>query len=371
MNLVGREPHQRSSHNHDRPHRPAVLTAPEGGRSAAPSWGTAHGSDRAPAAGAEPALRSAGRGRTADRRAPSRPRREGRVPLRLGGVGRRRRRDTADLADDEKRDARFRQRRDAATAARDDARAALASGDPPLATLHTRLAVLEAASGLIELSGDRVSVTHFVESTIAALRSLGRAELETPFVRALALDAPPVALRQSIARSLRAYRAFADALKRWMDNPSLAGRLSEEDVAWAVFTWCDEPLEESTTRWRPSPRSAGCRHSSTTWTACSPCRCALTSASSSACARRANRAASPSPSSTPPSETSQHSSPSGLRPCAWKASPPPSARQTTWRAHCWPRARPSLQECGGLTLRLHLIDRWEELGIAALNDCAH
>ena len=151
---------------------------------------------------------------------------------------------TGNLADAEQRAARFRQRHSAATTSRNAAGEALEAGDAPLAALHSRIAVQEAAGVLIELSGDRVSVTHFVESATAALRGLGRAELETPFLRALALDAPPETLRESIARSLRAYRAFADALKRWMDDPSLAGRLSAEDVAWAVFTWCDETYEE-------------------------------------------------------------------------------------------------------------------------------
>jgi hypothetical protein len=151
---------------------------------------------------------------------------------------------TADLAHAEKRVERFRRRLSAATASCTAARQALASNDVSLAVLHSRLAVQEAAGGLIEVNRDRVSVTHFVESATDAFRSLGCAEFESPLLHALALDAPPETLHGSIARSLHAYRVFAENLKRWMDDPTLAGRLSQEDAAWAVFTWCDETFEE-------------------------------------------------------------------------------------------------------------------------------
>ena len=131
----------------------------------------------------------------------------------------------------EARAARFLKRREQAeehlAAAR---RAEREDGD--LAALHSRLALEGAGAALIELNDDRQSVTHYAESVDRALSALGRGDLFSPFLQLLALDAPA----EHADASRRAYDAFAEALRSWMADPDVRGRMSGEYIAWAEFT---------------------------------------------------------------------------------------------------------------------------------------
>jgi len=104
--------------------------------------------------------------------------------------------------------------------------------DDLLASLHMRLALQHASVALIERSGKRVSPSHFVESLEQAL-SGSDPNLFNRTLSALALDAS----YEAVDRSLQAYDAFADTLKRWMQEESLASQLSQEDLAWAQHTY--------------------------------------------------------------------------------------------------------------------------------------
>ncbi len=137
------------------------------------------------------------------------------------------------------RAARFHRRREQVEADRAAMRQSL-RGDATLAALHARLALNGAATALLELGDERVSLTHFVESVQRALVHLGHAHLYPPFLRALALDAPS----DSVDRSLRAYQAFAEALRAGGDDPAIGGRLSQEDRAWVRFSYSEETFEE-------------------------------------------------------------------------------------------------------------------------------
>ncbi len=112
--------------------------------------------------------------------------------------------------------------------------------DGDLAALHARLAIEEAGAALIELNDDRLSVTHFVESVERALLALGAGHLFEPFLRALSLDAPA----EYAQRNVGAYRAFAEALKSWVEDPDIAGGLSQEDLAWTAFAYGEQSFEE-------------------------------------------------------------------------------------------------------------------------------
>lgn len=112
--------------------------------------------------------------------------------------------------------------------------------DSDLAALHARLALEGAGAALIELNDDRQSVTHYVESVERALSALGCGDLFAPFLRLLALDAPG----EHADASRRAYDAFAQALRGWMADPGVAGRMSGEDIAWAEFTYGRQTYEE-------------------------------------------------------------------------------------------------------------------------------
>ena len=137
------------------------------------------------------------------------------------------------------RAARFEARRVQAEVHRTALQAALGTDDL-LAALHARLAVQEAGAALIALDDGRYSTSHAVESTERALQRFGADDLVAPFHQALALE--PASHR--VTRSLRAYAAFADALKSWVEDPSLGGRLSVEDQAWAEFTYGPHAYEE-------------------------------------------------------------------------------------------------------------------------------
>lgn len=112
--------------------------------------------------------------------------------------------------------------------------------DGDLAALHARLGLEAAGAALIEINDDRLSVTHYVESVGRALSVLGRGDLSAPFLRLLALDAPP----EHADASRRAYDAFAEALRGWMADPGVSGRMSGEDIAWAEFTYGRQTYEE-------------------------------------------------------------------------------------------------------------------------------
>lgn len=138
------------------------------------------------------------------------------------------------------RAARWQRQREQVAVERVALRQALDAGDTILAALHARLAVNEAAVALIDRNDDRMSITHFVESTARALDRYGQSRLFTAFLQALALDAPP----GSVERGRRAYQLFADALKGWLDDPVLHEQLSHEDRAWSAFTYAAETYEE-------------------------------------------------------------------------------------------------------------------------------
>jgi hypothetical protein len=140
----------------------------------------------------------------------------------------------------EARGARFLQRRKRVEEHLAAAREALSSADRDLAAMHARLAVEAAGAALIEISDDRLSVTHYVESTRRALSVLGQADLFEPFLGLLSLDAP----LEHAERSRVAYDTFAEALRRWMAQPEVSGRLSLEDLAWAEFTYGTQTYEE-------------------------------------------------------------------------------------------------------------------------------
>jgi predicted nucleotidyltransferase len=104
--------------------------------------------------------------------------------------------------------------------------------DDLLAMLHIRLALQHAGAALIELSGKRVSPSHFVESLEQTL-SGSDPRLFSGTLSMLALNAP----YEAVSRSLQAYDVFADTLKRWMQEKSLTSQLSQEDLAWAQHTY--------------------------------------------------------------------------------------------------------------------------------------
>jgi predicted nucleotidyltransferase len=157
-----------------------------------------------------------------------------------GWFARLRERTSAEYASPAAVEARFRKLTERAEAQRAEARAALAAGDAPLATLQMRLAVQAAAGALLELAGDRQSVTHFVESAERALELPGRSDLWTPFLRALALESAA----DTAERSLRIYDAFQETLKRWLDEPAIRDAHSAEALTWARFSYGDESREE-------------------------------------------------------------------------------------------------------------------------------
>ncbi len=111
--------------------------------------------------------------------------------------------------------------------------------DDMLSALHARLALQHAGSALIELSKQRVSPSHFVESLEQALNRF-KSNLFARCLTALSLDAP----YEAVDRSLHAYNAFATAIKRWTHEPAIESCLSQEDLAWARHTY--EKQEEIT-----------------------------------------------------------------------------------------------------------------------------
>jgi hypothetical protein len=117
---------------------------------------------------------------------------------------------------------------------------ALARGDAPLALLRARLGVQAAAGGLIERTGGRQSVTHFVEGVEQALAALGRPDLFAPFLGALAL----AGAASSAERSLRIYAEFGETLKDWLADPAIRAAHSDEALAWARFSYGEESREE-------------------------------------------------------------------------------------------------------------------------------
>jgi predicted nucleotidyltransferase len=135
---------------------------------------------------------------------------------------------------------RFGYWRERAEAAHAAVQGAAAAGGAPLAMLHSRLAVQAAASGLLDLNDDRVSVTHFVDSVERALRRFGRSDLFAPCLRALCLRDLP----EDVDRTIGAFHAFAGVLREWLEDADLRGKLSEEDLAWTIFTCGEETREE-------------------------------------------------------------------------------------------------------------------------------
>jgi hypothetical protein len=103
--------------------------------------------------------------------------------------------------------------------------------DDMLSALHARLALQHAGAALIELGGNRVTPSHFVESLEQVLKRFN-SNLFARCLPALSLDAP----YEAVERSLRAYNAFADAIKLWVRDPVIESRISQEDLAWAHHT---------------------------------------------------------------------------------------------------------------------------------------
>ncbi len=145
----------------------------------------------------------------------------------------------AEYLSPEARSARFLKRRRHAEEHLDAARRTEGE-DGDLAALHARLALEGAGAALIELNDDRQSVTHYVESVERALTALTRGDLFAPFLRLLALNVPA----EHADASRRAYDAFAEALRNWMKDPDVSGRMSAEDIAWAEFTYGPQTYEE-------------------------------------------------------------------------------------------------------------------------------
>jgi hypothetical protein len=103
--------------------------------------------------------------------------------------------------------------------------------DDMLSALHARLALQHAGAALIELAGNRVSPSHFVESLENALKRFN-SNVFARCLAALSLDAP----YEAVDRSLRAYDVFANAIRRWVRDPVIESRISQEDLAWAHHT---------------------------------------------------------------------------------------------------------------------------------------
>ncbi len=136
------------------------------------------------------------------------------------------------------REGRFLARQEQAKDSRAAALHALHS-DALLSALHARLALQHAGAALIELSGNRVTPSHFVDSLQQALATLDD-RLFALCLAALSLDAPS----NAVDRSLQAYEVFATTLKRWVKDSDIGKRLSQEDLAWARHTY--EKQEEIT-----------------------------------------------------------------------------------------------------------------------------
>lgn len=128
---------------------------------------------------------------------------------------------------------------DAGRAHLDAARQAIAA-DPTLATLHARLALEDAAVGLLETCGLRNSATHFLDSARRALAMSGRVHLHQALMRGLGVDVDLATAELGVDR----FHALAEALRAWMAEPDVARQLAPEDVAWAAFTYADETYEE-------------------------------------------------------------------------------------------------------------------------------
>ncbi len=223
------------------------------------------------------------------------------------------------------RAARYRVKREWAAAHRAALRQSRAA-DPALAALHARLALDEAAGALLGLNDDRLPDALRGERGAGWPASAGR--IWPPFLRALGLDTAP---ERQVGGASGAYRAFADALRGWVADPAVGGRLSHEDRAWAAFTYGAQTYEEIeiATRWTPSRAWAAPRRCSTISTGCSSSRSASTSARSCCCARTARRAASRSPISRPRCARNPPSTRPGSRRCASPTRPPPRPR-TRW-----------------------------------------
>ncbi len=104
--------------------------------------------------------------------------------------------------------------------------------DALLSALHARLALQHAGAALIELSGNRVSPSHFIENLEQVLRPIDH-NLFIRFLSAQSLDAP----HEAVERSLRAYDVFTDTLKKWLEDTTLVSQLSPEELAWARHTY--------------------------------------------------------------------------------------------------------------------------------------
>ncbi|GAA5030443.1 hypothetical protein GCM10023317_80390 [Actinopolymorpha pittospori] len=128
---------------------------------------------------------------------------------------------------------------DASLAHLDAARHALAD-DLTLATLRARLALENAAVGLLEACGLRNSTTHFLDSARRALELTEQTDLYQPLLRGLGVDVDLA----TAARGVETFHVLAEALRGWMADPEVAGQLRPEDVAWAAFTYADETYEE-------------------------------------------------------------------------------------------------------------------------------
>lgn len=111
--------------------------------------------------------------------------------------------------------------------------------DPMLAALHARLGLQDAGTALIELNGNRFSSSHFVEHLEQALSDFN-SHLFARCVATLSLDTTD----KAVERSLHAYDALAQVLKQWIDDPSVSNRLSQEQLAWAKFTYGKQTHDE-------------------------------------------------------------------------------------------------------------------------------
>jgi len=113
-------------------------------------------------------------------------------------------------------------------------------GDPSLALLHARLAAEEAGTAVLEASGNRLSAAHYFDALNRALAASGHGDLVSELQRALALRCG----RGGVQRGLDAYQVIAEALRRWMEDPTVANALGPEHVAWARFTYAPESFDE-------------------------------------------------------------------------------------------------------------------------------
>ncbi|MEQ7124416.1 nucleotidyltransferase domain-containing protein [Actinopolymorpha sp. B11F2] len=126
----------------------------------------------------------------------------------------------------------------------------LVDADRTLAALHARLGLEAAAAAVLDAFGGRYSASHFLDGARRALDMIGRDDLHARLLRGLGLDSPDDAGvgkavgAEAADRGMRAFHAFAEALRGWVAEPAVAAAMPAEDRAWAAFTYADETYEE-------------------------------------------------------------------------------------------------------------------------------